>query len=74
MAFFSKQFSKEENRWGSSHLEALGLLKCLAAFRPYIYGIDFTVRTDNMGIGLSWLKRQTSGRLGRWAMQQAGGI
>ncbi len=71
IAYFSKQFTKEERLWGSTELEAIGVIKCLDEFRPYVYGVDFTLRTDSVNVGFAWLKRQTSGRLARWSARLA---
>ena len=71
VAYFSKKYSKEEAVWAPTELEAIGVIKTLDHFRPMIYGTDFLVRTDNMAVNLSWLRKKTSGKLGRWAARLA---
>jgi hypothetical protein len=67
VAYYSKKFAKEIQGWDSTHLEAIGILKSLDHFRPYIGGVDFILRNDNQSVVLSWLRKQRGGKLGRWA-------
>ncbi len=68
VAFFSKKFGPAEAGWHSTDQEALGIVLALDHFRPYIYGQDFDLKTDNKSVNLTWLmKKPHSGKLGRWA-------
>jgi hypothetical protein len=71
VAFFSKKFGKAERNWSSTELEAIGIIRALDHFRPYIHGQDFKLRTDNAACMWSWLKRQVKGKLARWAARLA---
>lgn len=52
VCYFSKKFGKAESKWDSIYLEAMGLIKALDFFRPYIYGRHFLCRTDSMALTL----------------------
>ena len=67
VSYFSKKLSSAESIWGSTDIEAIGVLMVLDEFRPYIYGSKFVLRTDNIGVSLAWLRKQTKGKLARWA-------
>jgi hypothetical protein len=71
VAYYSKKFTEDEAKWTSNELEAIGVIKALDHFRPYVWGADFDLRTDNMTVHLGWLKRQTKGKLARWAARLA---
>jgi transposase InsO family protein len=67
VAYYSKKFTQDEGKWSSNELEAIGVIKALDHFRPYVWGVDFDLLSDNMTVHLSWLRRQTRGKLARWA-------
>ena len=69
VAYYSRSFHESERMGDSSELEAIGVIKALDHFYPYIYGVDFDLQSDNMNLTLAWLKRQTKGKLGRWAQR-----
>ena len=66
-AYFSKRYSEAEQKYASTELEALGVLKTIEHWRPYIHGQPFDMRTDSMNVLWGWLRNQDKGRLGRWA-------
>ena len=69
VAYFSQKFTKDESKWSSTELEAIGVLKALDHYRCYVYGVDFDVRCDSLNVTLAWLKNQEKGKLARWAMR-----
>ena len=71
VAYYSKAFTRDEGRWGSNELEMIGVIKALDHFRPFIWGEDFDLLSDNMGVHLGWLRRQDKGKYARWAARLA---
>jgi hypothetical protein len=71
VAYYSKAFTRDEGKWGSNELEMIGVIKALDHFRPYIWGVDFDLLSDNMGVHLGWLRRQDKGKYARWAARLA---
>ena len=71
VAYYSKTFTVDEAKWSSNELEAIGVIKVLDHFRPYIWGVDFSLLSDNMSVTLAWLKGRTTGKLARWAARLA---
>ena len=71
VAYYSKSFTVDEAKWSSNELEAIGVIKVLDHFRPYIWGVDFELLSDNMNVTLTWLKGRTTGKLARWAARLA---
>ena len=58
IAFESRVLSKTEVNYATTKREALGLVKAMQWFRPYIYGSQCIVRTDHAS--LQWLFRQNA--------------
>jgi hypothetical protein len=49
VAYYSKSFTRDERKRGSNELEMIGVIKALDHFRPFIWGVDFDLLSDNMG-------------------------
>ena len=58
IAFESRVLSKTEVNYATTKREALGIVKAMQWFRPYIYGSQCIVRTDHAS--LQWLFRQNA--------------
>ena len=71
VAYYSKAFTVDEAKWSSNELEAIGVIKVFDHFRPYIWGVDFDLLSDNMNVTLTWLKGRVKGKLARWAARLA---
>ena len=66
MAFYSAKFSRPERNYCVTRKELLAVVRSLAHFHPYLYGAEFTIRTDHAA--LRWLKtlKDPEGQLARW--------
>lgn len=66
--YFSRQTSKEEQRYHSYELETLAVVNSLQRFRIYLIGIEFKVITDCNALRTTLNKRDLIPRIGRWWM------
>ena len=66
VAYYSAKFSKPERNYCVTRKELLAVLKRVEHFHPYLYGAEFTIRTDHAA--LQWLKtlKVPEGQLARW--------
>lgn len=66
VAYYSAKFSRPERNYCVTRKELLAVVKSLEHFQPYLYGAEFTVRTDHAA--LQWLKtlKAPEGQLARW--------
>lgn len=66
VAYYSAKFSRPERNYCVTRKELLAVVRSLEHFHPYLYGAEFTVRTDHAA--LQWLKtlKVPEGQLARW--------
>ena len=66
VAYYSAKFTRPERNYCVTRKELLAVVKSLEHFHPYLYGAEFTVRTDHAA--LQWLKtlKVPEGQLARW--------
>jgi len=66
VAYFSTKFSKPERNYCVTRKELAAVVKSLSHFHHYLYGAEFTIRTDHAA--LRWLKtlKEPEGQLARW--------
>ncbi len=66
IAYFSKSFSKEQRRYCVTRKELLAIVEAIKHFRHYLFGREFTIRTDHHA--LQWLRqfKHAEGQLARW--------
>lgn len=66
VAYYSAKFNRPERNYCVTRKELLAVVKSLEHFHPYLYGAEFTVRTDHAA--LQWLKtlKAPEGQLARW--------
>ncbi|KAK9693072.1 RNase H-like domain found in reverse transcriptase [Popillia japonica] len=64
--YYSRQTTKEEQRYHSYELETMAMVYTLKAFRIYLMGIQFKVVTDCNAIRTTLTKRDLVPRIGRW--------
>ncbi|CAF1481864.1 unnamed protein product [Rotaria sordida] len=71
IAYASRTLSSTERNYSATEREALAIVWATKHFRPYIEGMEITIRTDCQA--LQWLKesKDLTGRLARWAMHLA---
>ncbi|ROT63006.1 hypothetical protein C7M84_019127 [Penaeus vannamei] len=66
VAYYSCKFSKPERNYCGTRKELAAVVKGLSHFHHYLYGAQFTIRTDHAA--LRWLKtlKEPKGQLARW--------
>lgn len=66
VAYFSKTLSKQQRNYCATRRELLAVVLGVEHFHQYLYGVDFTLRTDHAS--LSWLTsfRRPEGIMARW--------
>lgn len=64
--YYSRQTSKEEQRYHSYELETLAVVASMKHYRVYLLGIKFTVLTDCNALRTTLTKRDLIPRIGRW--------
>ncbi|KAJ3653992.1 hypothetical protein Zmor_013208 [Zophobas morio] len=64
--YYSRQTTKEEQRYHSYELETMAVVYTLKAFRIYLIGLKFKVVTDCSAIRATLSKRDLVPRIGRW--------
>ncbi|WP_253302469.1 reverse transcriptase domain-containing protein [Wolbachia endosymbiont of Psylliodes chrysocephala] len=64
--YFSRQTTKEEQRYHSYELETLAVVVSMRQFRVYLIGIQFKVVTDCNAVRSTLTKRDLIPRIGRW--------
>ena len=66
MAYFGKSLSKVERHYCVTRRELLAIVKAVRHFHHYLYGVQFTIRTDHGA--LTWLTnfKNPEGQLARW--------
>ena len=66
LAYFSKSLSKAERNYCVTRRELLAVVMSIKQFHHYLYGVNFTVRTDHGA--LTWLMRfkNPEGQIARW--------
>ena len=45
--YVSHSLSSVQRRWATTEKEAYAVVYAISKLRPYLYGVDFTVYTDN---------------------------
>ena len=66
VAYFSATHSPAERKYSVTRKELLAVVKAVKHFYPYLYGREFTIRTDHAS--LRWLTtfKQPQGQVARW--------
>ncbi len=72
VAYGSRALSSAERKYTTTERECLAVLYGVKIFRPYIYGIRFTVITDHGSLTWLFKLRDPEGRLGRWSLKLQG--
>ena len=50
VAYFSRVLSRAERSYCTTRIELLALVKSVQHFRPHLYGVKFTIRTDHAAL------------------------
>ena len=68
IAYTSKHLTDLQVKWCTTEKEAYAIIHTVKAFYPYLYGTVFTVVTDHAALEYMLSKRESTGRLTRWAL------
>lgn len=71
IAYYSRSLLPAERNYHTTDLECLAVVAALKHFRCYLLGSDFEVFTDHSALTTFLTRRQTSGKLLRWALELA---
>ncbi|KZS03337.1 Uncharacterized protein APZ42_033963 [Daphnia magna] len=66
--FISRRTSKAEINYHSNALECLALAWALDKLKPYVYGRNFTIFTDNSALKWLFSKKDIDGKYARWIL------
>lgn len=66
--FFSRKTTAAESKLHSFELETLAIVYSLKRFRPYVFGIHFTVVTDCNSLRATLSKKDVNSKIARWAL------
>lgn len=69
IAYFSKTLSPAEQNYSTTEKELLAIIKSVKHFRPYLYGIKFTIVTDHRPLQWLYNHKELSGKLFRWRVK-----
>lgn len=66
VAYYSRALSTPERNYCTTRKELLAVVDAVRQFHPYLYGAEFTIRSDHSA--LQWLRklRDPEGQLARW--------
>ena len=66
VAYYSRALSAPERNYCTTRKELLAVVEAARQFHPYLYGAEFTVRSDHSA--LQWLRKlkDPEGQLARW--------
>lgn len=66
--YFSRKTTDAEAKLHSFELETLAVVYAIKRFRPYLFGIRFTIVTDCNALKLTLAKRDLNAKIDRWAL------
>ncbi|KAL8440434.1 hypothetical protein Emag_007881 [Eimeria magna] len=69
VAYASRSLLEHERKWTATELEAAAVIWALETFRPYIDGVQVTVRTDHEPLECMSSKKSQCRRHERWALR-----
>ena len=66
VAYYSRALSASERNYCTTRKELLAVVDAVRQFHPYLYGAEFTIRSDHSA--LQWLRKlkDPEGQLARW--------
>ncbi len=69
VAYFSRVLSRSEKQYCTTRKELLAVIKAIEYFRPYLYGVPFTLCTDHAALKWLFNFREPEGQIARWIQQ-----
>lgn len=66
--YHSRKSTVPESKLHSFELETLAIIYCLQRFRPYLFGMKFSIVTDCNSLKQTLEKRDINPKISRWAM------
>ena len=68
LGYFSKVLSDSERKYCITKREMLGVVKGIEHFKPYLYGQDFLLRTDNAAVSHLLTLSDANEQIQRWQL------
>ena len=68
IAYTSKHLTALQVDWCTTEKEAFAIIHTVKAFFPYLFATTFTIVTDHAALVFIMSKRESTGRLTRWAL------
>ena len=66
IAYYSQVLSRPERQYCTTRRELLAVVKAVKHFHPYLYGRNFTLRTDHAALQWLFSFRFPEGQIARW--------
>ena len=66
IAYYSKTLSSSERNYCTTRRELLGVILSVKHFRPYLYGKQFTLRTDHASLQWLYRRKEPAHQVARW--------
>lgn len=68
ICFASRSLSPAERNYHTTERECLGVVFGVSTFHPYLWGTQFTIRTDHAALTSLLTTKEPQGRLARWVL------
>ena len=73
IAYASHKFTQAERNWHTTHREGYGVIIAIRAYKSYLYGRKFTIRTDHKALTFMYQGLDDPhGKLARWRVETSG--
>ena len=73
ICYASHKFTQTERNWHTTHREGYGVIIAIRAFKSYLYGRKFLIRTDHKALTFMYENLDDPhGKLARWRVETSG--